>query len=382
MVLWFRIVAFAGALLGQNVLGGPELRAGMGIPSRAFVSIWTSTITYVRYDGILTTATRIHRISDVDIATMTEASTATSTTTETHTESSSSMTWASSSSSLAAFFTLPVIRVTITPTISPLPTLSTSSTSSTLSTLSTSSTSTAPDAKQTEYHAPSSAPQSTHISAAQIAGIAIGSGALFCLVAALFFFFGRRGRGGGRFAHDGDHRLSMRDVGAGLGVVKTRFGTVWGKGKPDAKQPQQQHIEGPAELPAEPAVELPADIPDTVESLGVIKPGNGSTERRVDGLSICGFQPPVVKELDGASVVSHKPMSPSPDQREQQQQQQRNPQRQSQGVEISPVPDTLGENGGPTLPRYEELDSEARSRLFSWAAPESAYRPDKSWYED
>lgn len=73
-----------------------------------------------------------------------------------------------------------------------------------------------------------------------------------------------------------------------------------------------------------------------------------------------------------------RPMSPSPEQQEQQHQRL---QQQSQGAEMSPVPDTPGENGVSTLPRYEEVDGEARGRQFSWAAPESAYRPDKSWYE-
>ncbi|KAL7813950.1 hypothetical protein V8C44DRAFT_45862 [Trichoderma aethiopicum] len=380
MMWWPRVAsfAFAGILFSEHVLA-----YGVYISRPTIEEPVTVTSYVIIYDGTLTETT-----SEYGSTSTTETTTSTTTetsVTETETESSSRTTSASTSSTptgLTAFFTLPIIRVTITPTISVSPTSSTLSTLSTTpsstSALFTSSTSTVPDAKQTDYYTPSPGARSTHVSAAQIAGIAIGSGALFCLVAALFFFFGRRG--GRRFAHDSDHRRrSMRDVGAGLGAMKTRFGGLWRKEKLGAKQQEQKHIEeaqGPAELPAEPAVELPAEIPDVVVLSGV-EAGKGSMERQVGG-----FQRPVVKELDGAGVVSHKPMSPSPEQqKEEEQQQQQHPHERSREAETSLVPATSVENGGSTLPKYEEVDREARSRQVSRAAPESAYRPDKSWYE-
>lgn len=94
----------------------------------------------------------------------------------------------------------------------------------------------------------------------------------------------------------------MRDVGAGLGNVKTKFATVWRKEQLQEKQKQQhvEEIQGPAELSAELAAELPAmtDVPGE-------KQGNTSMERHVDGLPFV-FQAPVVKELGGASVVPDK----------------------------------------------------------------------------
>ncbi|KAL6871992.1 hypothetical protein J3F83DRAFT_733376 [Trichoderma novae-zelandiae] len=371
-MMWcLRIASFAvaGILFGQNVLAELALRNGVFISRRPTTTEPVTVTSFIFvYDSTLTETT-----SDFESTTTAEAETWTTsasepfTETEAETFSSIPSTSFSSLSSVPTTFTTSAIRHTTTIATTPASFAS--------------STGTASDDRYSNSHTASPASHSTHVSAAQIAGIAIGSGASFCLVAALFFFFGRRDAG--RSAQNNSHRLSMRDVGAGLGTVKTKFGTVRGKETAGTKQQQQiEEIQGPVELPAELAAGSPAELPATVDSVGG-EEGNGSTERQVDGLPYV-FRPPVVKELDGASVVSREPLSPSPEQQqeEQQQQQQQSHQQQRQEAEVSPMPGTPGDNGGSALPRYEELDGEARARLFSWAAPESAYRPDKSWYEN
>ncbi|KAL7962774.1 hypothetical protein V8C34DRAFT_324562, partial [Trichoderma compactum] len=70
--------------------------------------------------------------------------------------------------------------------------------------------------------------------------------------------------------------------------------------------------------------------------------------------------PPMVpgaRELEGSSTLSHQ----SP------------PSTSQQPAEL---PTSVGSDDSP-LPPYEELDSSRRAAVFSWAAPESAYRPDK-----
>ncbi|KAH6604331.1 hypothetical protein Trco_007777 [Trichoderma cornu-damae] len=140
---------------------------------------------------------------------------------------------------------------------------------------------------------------------AQIAGIALGGCVIFGLFATIFFCFGRRNACP---AHS-DRRISIYNVGAGLGSFKTKMGRFW------KKSPKQQ-----------------AD-----KSHGATTPA----------------------ELMATAVPQR---DPSPPERH----------------EILPVElPTSVDPGNSPLPKYEDLDTPGRYRVFSWAAPETAYRPDK-----
>ncbi|KAL7934541.1 hypothetical protein V8C35DRAFT_279705 [Trichoderma chlorosporum] len=68
-----------------------------------------------------------------------------------------------------------------------------------------------------------------------------------------------------------------------------------------------------------------------------------------------------VRELDGSSTAPHNQLSTS-----------------QLPIELP----TSADPGNSPLPRYEDLDIDWGRREFSWAAPESAYRPDKLGLEN
>ncbi|KAL7818571.1 hypothetical protein V8C26DRAFT_46684 [Trichoderma gracile] len=299
---WLRLelFAFTGILFSRHVLGKLEARNGVFISRPIPVEPVTVTTYVIIYDGTLTeTASDYQTTSDYEITSDYETTSSDyESTTTAKTDTTTTITPASVTTSEVETFSL--IPSTSFSSVASVPTRFTTSTISLITTIVTtsapltSSTGTASGNKYTTDHPSSATAHSSHVNAAQIAGIALGSGAFFCLVAALFFFFGRREAG--RSARHNIQRLSMRDIGAGLGGA-------WFKESSETKQQKQmEEVQRPAELSAEQAIELPAEIPAAVVCLGVKQGDASSMERQLPFV----FQPPVVKELDGASVVSHE----------------------------------------------------------------------------
>ncbi|RFU76184.1 hypothetical protein TARUN_6058 [Trichoderma arundinaceum] len=197
--------------------------------------------------------------------------------------------------------------------------------------------------KPVETNTPLSPTQSTSINTVQIAGIAIGSSAVFGLIASIFFFFGRRNA----CPVHSNRRISIHNVRTSLGsAFKKRLGKLW-----ERRPKQQPHRSHGATMPAE------------LTATGAPQRKTSPPERPVNNspyfyhpVTIC-----VAGELESGNMASHNPSR-----------------RQNQQDEILPVelPTSLDPGNSP-LPKYDELDTAGRYRVFSWAAPESAYRPDK-----
>ncbi|KAM0256237.1 hypothetical protein ACHAQJ_005108 [Trichoderma viride] len=192
--------------------------------------------------------------------------------------------------------------------------------------------------------------QPTPINVAQIAGIAIGSSAVFGLVATIFFFVGRRNA----CSIHSNRRISRHNVATNLASLKTKFGKFWAGGSE-----QGAHLSREATTPAE--------LTATTEAQEAPLP----PQRPVNNLPY--FYHPVTVtscvagELEDSSTASYNPLASSRQQDQQDQQDEILP------VELPTSPDP----GNSPLPRYEEPNTAERYRAFSWAAPESAYRPDK-----
>ncbi|KAL7786777.1 hypothetical protein V8C37DRAFT_405232 [Trichoderma ceciliae] len=251
--------------------------------------------------------------------------------------SPSPSTFATSSISQSSSFTTQVITQATTPNLE-----------SQTSTTAAPTTAIIPIAKLAETAAPSPTAQSTPINAAQIAGIAIGSSAIIGVVASVFFIFFFFGRRNACPVHS-NRRVSMHKVGAGLGSFKAKIGKLW-KGSPK-QQTRRSHgtttSAGPAATTGAQKTVLPPE-----------RPVNNSPYF-YHPVTTC-----VAGELESNSTVLHNPSSAS--------------RRQNQQDQILPIelPTSLDPGNSP-LPKYEELDTARRYRMFSWAAPESAYRLDK-----
>ncbi|KAL9469169.1 hypothetical protein ACSS6W_010863 [Trichoderma asperelloides] len=194
--------------------------------------------------------------------------------------------------------------------------------------------------EETTTHPPTTQPASVNTTA-QIVAIAIGSSAIVGIVAAFFFFAGRRS----------NRCSSIHNVAPNLGSFRTKLDKCWRK-----NSNQNVHSRH--------ATAAPAEFGTAAEVREVSLP----PERPINNEPY--FYHPVTvasslaRELDGSSVISY---NPPPAARLQ-------PQRNT----VLPIELPASyDPGNSQLPGYEELDAARRHQIFSWAAPEATYRPDK-----
>ncbi|KAL6903096.1 hypothetical protein GGI43DRAFT_332974 [Trichoderma evansii] len=221
------------------------------------------------------------------------------------------------------------------------PPITASSSASPVTTTTTRITTKLSDTKgeETATHPPTTQPTSANTTA-QIVAIAIGSSAIVGIVATFFFFAGRRS----------NRRPSIHNITPNLGSFRTKLDKRWKK-----NSNQNTHsVHAPM---------APAELGTTAEVREVSLP----PERPVNNQPY--FYHPVTvasslaRELDGRSIISYNPPPAA-----------RLHTRQS---EILPAELPTSYDVGNSPPEYEELDAARRHQIFSWAAPEATYRPDK-----
>ncbi|UKZ81339.1 hypothetical protein TrVFT333_009111 [Trichoderma virens FT-333] len=147
---------------------------------------------------------------------------------------------------------------------------------------------------------------------------------------------------------------STESSGGGYEVLKRWFGgsrRTEDEDRETTEQLQGQGLETREVMP-------PAELDATMEYRGSASVLEGP----------CSHHPVatrIAEELDGSNAASHNPVSTS------------------QRLEFVAVElPTSVDPGNSPLPRYEDLDTDERHRVFSWAAPESTYRPEKLGIED
>ncbi|EHK17155.1 uncharacterized protein TRIVIDRAFT_205766 [Trichoderma virens Gv29-8] len=344
MMRCFRILVLVAAVVSGSDLELDPVR--VTTITTVFDATWTSmnailiaettmTTIITISDGTSTPTDVISEVTAITLTTIITVFDGTATPTdsiETSTESSVSLPSVfitlprpsrSSSSQLASFITRSIPHTMTTDSILSFTTMTSSPSSSSSTPVAT---------QQPETVQPSTTDHS--ISLGKIWGIAIG-----CIILGFILFVCIP-----LWLHKG----------GGYEVLKRWFGGSRRTGDEDREtieQLQGQGLETQEVMP-------PAELDATMEYRGSASVLEGP----------CSHHPVatrIAEELDGSNVASHNPVSIS---------------QRPEFVAVE-LPTSVDPGNSP-LPRYEDLDTDERHRVFSWAAPESTYRPEKLGIED